>query len=160
MSRNRKRLTFKEKSLILEESTKPNFDKAKICKDFGIALSSLYKILKDKERILSKNDSKVVSNCKKSGKIDELENQLCQWIKNKNENGMVLSGEDIKIKAKSLSEKLGYDKEKAFSNGWLHRFKKRFNLKNKKLVGEKMNADFQAAHKFVNEILPELLQKF
>jgi len=134
MSRNRKRLTFKEKSLILEESTKPNFDKAKICKDFGIALSSLYKILKDKERILSKNDSKVVSNCKKSGKIDELENQLCQWIKNKNENGMVLSGEDIKIKAKSLSEKLGYDKEKAFLNGWLHRFKKRFNLKNKKLL--------------------------
>ena len=33
---SRKRLTFKVKSLILEESSKPNFDKAKICKDFGI----------------------------------------------------------------------------------------------------------------------------
>ena len=69
---SRKRLTFKEKSLILEESTKPNFDKAKICKDFGIALSSLYKILKEKESILSKNESRVVANCKKTGKNDEL----------------------------------------------------------------------------------------
>ena len=74
------RLTFKEQSLILEESTKPNFDKTKICKDFEIALSSLYKILKEKESILSKNESKVVANCKKTGKIDELEIQLCQCI--------------------------------------------------------------------------------
>ena len=41
-------------------------------------------ILKDKKSILSKNESKVVANCKKTGKIDELEIQLCQWIKRKN----------------------------------------------------------------------------
>ena len=45
---SRKRLTFKEKSLILEESPKHSFNKAKICKDFGIALSSLEKILKER----------------------------------------------------------------------------------------------------------------
>ena len=66
---SRKRLTLKEKSLIIEESSKSNFDKAKICKDFGINLSTLYKILKKKESILSKNDSKVVANGKKTGKI-------------------------------------------------------------------------------------------
>ena len=63
---SRKRLTFKVKSLILEESSKPNFDKAKIYKVLKHALSSLYRILEEKESILSKNESKVVANSSKN----------------------------------------------------------------------------------------------
>ena len=75
--------------MILEESSKPNFDKRKICKDFGISKSMIYKIL-------AINEQKNVANFKKFGrsKNDELELKLCEWIKSKNENGMVLSGDD------------------------------------------------------------------
>ena len=57
-----------------------------------------------------------MANCKKTGKNDELETQLCQWIKNENENGMVLSGEDIKTKAKSLSERFGLEYEEKYTS--------------------------------------------
>ena len=50
---SRKRLSFKEKAMILEESSKPNFDKRKICKDFGISKSLIYMILKEKQSILT-----------------------------------------------------------------------------------------------------------
>ena len=43
----RKRLSFKEKANILEESLKPNFDKEKICKENGIGKTCLYKILQE-----------------------------------------------------------------------------------------------------------------
>ena len=143
ISSPRTRLSFKEKALILEETSKPNFDKEKICKDFGITKSCYYKILKDRESILAMNESDCVAafkNFKKIGKgrKDELEIQLCQWIlKSENENGKNVSGSDIKAKAKALSDKLGYAQNIKFSNGWLYRFKKRYDLKCKKLIGWK-----------------------
>ena len=71
---SRKRLSFKEKAMILEESSKPNFDKRKICKDFGISKSMIYKILKEKQSILAMNEQKNVANFKKFGRSvnDEL----------------------------------------------------------------------------------------
>ena len=50
---SRKRLAFKE------ESYKPNFDKAKICKYFGIALSSLYKIFLKKSQFYLRMKAKL-----------------------------------------------------------------------------------------------------
>ena len=73
---------------------------------------------------------------------------------------MVLSGDDVKVKAKMLSENLGYEKRINFSNGWLQRFKRRNDLRCKKLIGEKQNADLEAAENFVTETLPDLLSKF
>ena len=54
------------------------------------------------------NEQKNVANQKKFGrsKNDELEIKLCEWIKSKNENGMVLSGDDIRSKAKAMSQNL------------------------------------------------------
>ena len=46
-------LSFKEKANILEESVKPNFDKEKNCKEYGIGETCLYKIFKEKDTILS-----------------------------------------------------------------------------------------------------------
>ena len=158
---SRKRLNFKEKAKILEEYSK-QADKEKICKEFGIGKTCLYQILKDKDTILSMNDKKNSANAKKFAimKGDDLENQLCLWIKSKNEKGMVLSGDDVKVKAKMLSENLGYEKRINFSNGWLQRFKRRNDLRCKKLIGEKQNADLEAAENFVTETLPDLLSKF
>ena len=43
---------------------------------------------------------------KKRSKKYELEIKLCEWIKSKNESGMVLSGDDIRSKAKAMSQNL------------------------------------------------------
>ena len=50
------------------------------------------------------------------------------------------SGDDIRAKAKMLSEKLGYEKRINFSNGWLQHFKRRndllWELENNRLISE------------------------
>ena len=119
------------------------------------------KILKEKQSILATSEQKNVTKLKKFGRSKnyELEIKLCEWIKSKNESGMVLSGDDIRSKAKAMSQKLGYESNMGFSHGWLQRFKIRYNLKCKKLVGEKANADFKTADQFVKRILPEILEK-
>ena len=52
-------LTFKEKSLILEEPSKPNFDKEKTYKDFIITESGIYRILKEKSQLYSRMKAKL-----------------------------------------------------------------------------------------------------
>ena len=66
-------------------------------------------------------------------KNDDLDTKLVQWVHSKNEMGMVSGGEDIKHKAKLLSDKMGCEKLE-FSNGWLDRFKKRNDLRCKQLT--------------------------
>ena len=45
----RVRLTLTQKKKLLEDSLKPGFDAVKAAKDYGIGLSTLYKILGQKE---------------------------------------------------------------------------------------------------------------
>ena len=45
----RVRLTLAQKKKLLEDSLKPGFDAVKAAKDYGIGLSTLYKILGQKE---------------------------------------------------------------------------------------------------------------
>ena len=96
-------------------------------------------------------------------KKDELETKLTQWVHSKNQMGLVPGGEDIKHKAKSLSDKMGCAKKIDFTNGWLDRYKKRHDLRCKQSKGEKQNADFQSAEnsdifKQLNEILETCFQ--
>ena len=49
----RVRLTLTQKKKLLEDSLKPGFDAVKAAKDYGIGLSTLYKILGQKEKFFS-----------------------------------------------------------------------------------------------------------
>ena len=74
--------------------------------------------------------------------------------------GISVSEEDIKAKAKCLSKKSGCNQEITSSNGWLYRFKNRYDMRGKKLVGEKITADAEAAENFIEKTLPEKLISF
>ena len=48
---NRKRLDLKEKENLINEASKPGFDRKKACAKYGIANSTLSGILKQKDSI-------------------------------------------------------------------------------------------------------------
>ena len=63
----RVRLTLTQKKKLLEDSLKPGFDAVKAAKDYGIGLSTLYKILGQKMNVkLSSQENDVSSNTENS----------------------------------------------------------------------------------------------
>ena len=47
-----------------------------------------------------------------------------------------------------------------FSQGWLQKFKERFNIKFKKAHGEKLSADHDSAQDYTNDILPGIIEQY
>ena len=90
-------LSFNQKAAILEEFSRPNFSKEKILKDYQISKTCFYKILKEKDSILRVSSEKSISTFKKFGKskTDALEIKLSQWIKSKNDKGLILRFLDL-----------------------------------------------------------------
>ena len=160
-SPSRTHLSFKQKAEICEISSKPGFDKDKICEKFNISKSSINRILQNKSEILKITDQKSNSNAARQKTIRkpknfELEMKLCEWIRIRQEKGYPISGEDIRARGIHLANVLKVDDFKP-SNGWIDRFKKRFDIRFKSFQGEKASADLEAADQFLEESLPPLL---
>ena len=77
-ARKRLYVFFLKKANILEEYLNPNFDKEKICKEYGIGKPCLYDILKEKDTNLSMNFKKSNASSRKFAKSlsDDFENEL------------------------------------------------------------------------------------
>ena len=131
----RRRLSLKEKIKIIEDSKKPGFDKAKVMKEYGISRPTIINILKNQFDTLKAVDSGTMNDKSKSLKkspLAELESQLYEWLCKTTRRGAVISGPLLKSKAKSLYDQI-YGKKPnppSFdqSEGWLDRFKLRYDL--------------------------------
>ena len=62
-------LTLKQKAELCEMSMKPNFNKEKICKDYGIHRTTLNRILQKKDTFLNCFDLKKELKCCKTKKF-------------------------------------------------------------------------------------------
>ena len=63
------------------------------------------------------------------------------WVENVTASGVILTDLLIKEKAKIFAEALNIQEEDlSFSNGWLHRFKKRNNIRKYRVHGESGSA--------------------
>lgn len=75
------------------------------------------------------------------------------WFQQQRNKGMSLSGPIIQAKAEILAKKFPEEAEKfKASEGWLHRFKERFGIRQLSLSGEKLSADEEAATLFCDEL--------
>ena len=93
----RVRLTLTQKKKLLEDSLKPGFDAVKAAKDYGIGLSTLYKILGQKEKFFSMvNQGKVTKKNVTTGKFVEIEKKLYKWCLEMNSRGVAIGGPRFK----------------------------------------------------------------
>ena len=97
---------------------------------------------------------------KRKAAAPRLENALYKWLCEMNNNGVLLSGEVIKIKAQRLLDHanmhLSEDEKLSmkFSKGWLERFKKRHSLRFRRVHGEAQSADTDA----IRDEMPRILE--
>ncbi|CAG8758326.1 tigger transposable element-derived protein 6-like [Rhizophagus irregularis DAOM 181602=DAOM 197198] len=73
----------------------------------------------------------------KEVKFPALEHAMSLWVENVTAGGVILTDLLIKEKAKIFAEAFNIQEEDlSFSNGWLHKFKKRNNIRKYRIHGE------------------------
>ncbi|XP_053691682.1 jerky protein homolog-like [Sabethes cyaneus] len=158
MKRKHVILTLAEKVRIVEEAEEGTESREIIGKKYGVAGTTVTRILQNKAALrLKLNHFKEhgVNNRKtmKEPLLPLLEKALYVWILQQRDEGIIVTSDILRAKAELL---LGLLKERGvyvnqtftFSEGWARRFKERFGLRIKRVVGEKVSADLPAYLKF------------
>ena len=122
----RTRRTYKKRQEILLASKKPGFKIEDAAKEYGLGVSTLYKIVKEHE---GGHGPREDVKCKRTlpDLQVELEKRLIQWIISTEKRGVMVDGNFIKARAIAIAEELKVDLK--FSNGWIQGFKSRHNLR-------------------------------
>ena len=135
-STKRKCLSFETKLKLIEAVEKGGKTKAEICRENGIAQSSLSTIMKDSEKIRSAVDQGTRQHKKqRTSLFPDVDKALLQWFKQARGNDVLVSGPILIEKGEQLAQKLGYTDCK-LSGGWLDRFKQRHGIVFKTVSGE------------------------
>ena len=113
---------------------------------------TIMRILSDEDQIIAMvNSDSCHKKSKKGMQNPVLDEQLTSWIILMWERGIFLTDYVIREKAKRIQSALNLfsipenKTEMKFTNGWLHRFKRRHNFKRYKSHGETGDADHAAA---------------
>jgi len=104
--------------------------------------STISKILlqSDKWKQVNAEDS-VQTFRNREVKFPVLEYAMSLWVENATASGVVLTDLLIKEKAKTFAEAFNIqEKDLTFSNGWLHKFKRRNNIRRYRIHGESGSA--------------------
>ncbi len=159
--KKRKRFSLKEKAAMIEEAMKPGLLQVEVAKKHEVSVSTLNGFMKDKDQILAAaaTPSLHVKRVVK-GKEHELEERLYSWFLKKRAQGLLLDRPLLRKKAEEMAKHMNLNTDLKFSSGWLFRWRKRFGIKFKVEHGEKQSADFEAGKKWIDEVLPCLLETY
>lgn len=154
----RTRLTMNEKEKIIDYmNTNPKISHSKIASIFSarfkknVSRRSIADILKNekniKETVLKTDRRKMVI---KTTQYTQIENKLHDWILFIESKGGCISENIIREKAIEIAKNEDCNIFNA-SNGWMHRFKKRYNIKEKKICGESQFCNIDDHQVFIEE---------
>lgn len=161
-------LSLKDKIAVLDKITSmpPGTSQRKCAELIGLPKSTIARYQKDASKLRAQWETETLSGESSSklkrhrdGKNPEVETALNMWFKQKNEQGVSISGPLLMAKAKELSRDLGHEDFSATS-GWLNRWKVRHQILYKRAHGEKNSADIQGAQEWLTNTLPSLLESF
>lgn len=147
--KKRVNVTLKTKGRVLERLNSGE-NMGEICDEIGVHISTVRKWKNDKQIIDKISSSTLQPNRKRlrDPQNPHLNEAVKIWFDNCRKQGIPVSGEFVKGKAKSLNIKLGGDEKFAASNGWLTRWKHQYKVTSFVISGEKLSADFSAAESF------------
>ncbi len=157
---SRASFTIKDKILWIEEAEKPGASQVQVASKFGISTSTLHNVLKRKEEILAVPSTSQKNKHIKRGKEQEMEEKLYDWFLKMRSKGLVMDRPLLRKQAEKIAEMMELDTSLTFSAGWLIRWRKRYGIEAKTQHGEQLDADFAASEKWLNEVLPGLLEHY
>ena len=134
----RKVLTLQEKIDVIEKSSKGKSSR-EIAAHYQCGKTQITNIIANKEKILEEWEKG--ANCeqryikRRKTEYSDLNQQVWEWFCLARSNNVPITGKLLQEKALLLSVEMGHDDFTA-SNGWLHSFQKRHNIKQAVLSGE------------------------
>ena len=139
-SNKRKCLSFDTKLKLIEEVEKGTKSKAELCREHGIAQSSLSTILKDKDKIRAAvNQGTRQLKKQRTSTYPDVDKALLIWFQQARSMYVPISGPILIEKGEQLAQELGHTDCK-LSGGWLDRFKQRHGIVFKTMSGEAASA--------------------
>ena len=135
--------------------------KSQVAAKYGIPKSTLSTWLKNKDKIFEA--TKKGSNSKRQrlrqGTFANLDQAMFKWLLIFRSRDVALSGLVFKTKAIAFAEKMNVENFKA-SDGWLDRWKKRFNVSFKTVSGESNACNDKMVAPWEQTTLPTILSKY
>ena len=131
--RRLKGLSLKKKYEIIQaavQNAQVLKKKKDIAVEFDIPANTLSSILKNKDQIIERYQNQDANTDRKrirSSSFTDIEKALLTWVKTANKNNIVMSWTSLIEKANDLGKELGHSDFQC-TNGWLARFKGRYNI--------------------------------
>jgi hypothetical protein len=163
----RKDLTLKDKIDLLDKLKSISKSTTIRQKEMftGVPKSTLSRLLKEEDSLriqwdnFKRNNASGLFSRTRDGKDPDVEVALNEWFSIVRTRGVRVTGPMLKTKAEELAKRFGHLDFKA-TEGWLSRWKGRFNIKYKKAYGEKESGDLSSAEGWKLNVLPQLLNDF
>lgn len=138
----------------------PNKKHVEIAKELDIPVSTLGTILKNKDVILAEIANKSVKTKKlRPAKHETVEDRLFTWFKQVRSSSIPINGNILREKADQIALRLGDASFKA-TNGWIDRFKNRYDIVYRAVSGESASVDQLTVSEWKDKVLPSLHEKF
>ena len=138
----RNTLTLKKKCELIDIARKnPQLSSRALAARFGCGKSQVTKILSKKESLVEQYESNVSKDCvllskrSRTCEFAEINESLYKWYLLATTRNIYPAGPQLCEKARLIADQLGVPNFKA-SNGWLDRWKKRYDIHKMKINGE------------------------
>ncbi|XP_070385509.1 tigger transposable element-derived protein 4-like [Dermacentor albipictus] len=156
-----KSLMLEKKVALIKEVEKAGRSKTSIAKEFGIPLSTLSTVLKNRQKVFDGFEQSFSSERKRiqALKFPDVEAALMLWLRNVRAANLPVTTQMMMEKADALALQMGHT-DFSCSNGWFERFKKRNNVASKPIHGESGTVDEGAADTWRNHRLAELQKAY
>ena len=133
-------LTLKRKiDLINVAVGNPSKKRKEMAEEFGIAPTTVTGILKEKEKYKQQyfnGQTDVRKSRVRSAKLNAVDDALLKWFTHARSSKVPVTGPIMKARAEEISHQLGIF-DWSCNEGWLHRFKKRYNISYKAICDER-----------------------
>ena len=158
-----KTLTLAKKIEVIKALEKnPSRSQKEIAEKYGVSIATISLILKNKMSLQS--TSKKVQNLSQkrqhTSTAPDVDEALFTWFcRASTTQGISISGDILKEKVLFFARSLNVENFNA-SDGWLGRWKTRYNVVFKKAQGEKRDADTPTSETWLKETLPNILSRY
>ena len=154
---SRHHLILKEKIQLITDSNDGNgLSQCKLAEKYNISLGSFSNILKIKNEFLQDYETNQNQHVKRKFKNFDsikLDKQVYEWFIFQRSKNIPISGSILQEKVREISNSLDdhFDAFKA-SNGWLEKFRKRYNISHRVISGENSSVNVLTVNDWVQQI--------
>uniref|UniRef100_A0A3B3SWE0 HTH CENPB-type domain-containing protein n=1 Tax=Paramormyrops kingsleyae TaxID=1676925 RepID=A0A3B3SWE0_9TELE len=161
--------TYKEKYEIIKYTVaNPGLTKMEIAAKFGIKGPILFDIMKNKQKVIDAIEKGETVDTRtgsvkriKHVSFENVDSALIKWFRQVNSKPEIrVDGEMLLVKARQFAADLGYDNVEKISDGWIERFKTRYEIGKVLKAGESGGVCTEVVVEWKTGKLKDILKRY